>query len=226
MRTRNFRTSILAGAGAVALAAGVIVPGIASADSGSLGSLTGQPTATETGTKTFTEPGKYKIAATGYDNCTVKFELNSLYDEYVPNYRADYRVDAEDTVFNKVYRPVVGSNQVIVDAIKGRDNPYDIALETDTVDLTEARTVPSAADDSETTELAGVAPNEDGKHTVSFGVYQGPEGTSVSPERVEVQVTGCPTTGTGSMDFGSLDFGSLDLFGSLGSTEAEDKAAA
>lgn len=205
---------MIAGAGAVALAGAMIAPGIASAE-GSLGSLGGEPTAGETAT--YTETGQYEISATPYDNCTVKFEIVDLWTDYPndgePNFRADYQVDGEDFTFNEVYRPVVVSNQSIYDAIENRPNSYDIALNTATVNLTEARTVPDSEDVSETAQAPGVEANADGTHTVTFGVYQGPSGNDYT-ETVQVTVTGCPTTDDDA-DEGNGSLGSLDLFGSL-----------
>lgn len=218
---RTFRNSMLAGAGAVALAAGVIAPGVASADS--LGSLGSSDEGGSGGTATITVDGRYELSATGNNDCTVDFELNSLWEDYQgtsggPYFRADYQVDDEDHTFNSVYRPVVVSAQNTYDAITNRDNPYDIGLNTAAVDLTEARTVPDADDISKTVDLPGVAANADGTHEITFGVYQGPNGNDYDKTKT-VTVTGCPTAEEEA--FGSL--ASLDVFGSLGSLLSTDE---
>ena len=163
--------------------------------------------------------GRYTLSATAYDNCTVAFELTDDWPgDYQPNWRADYRVGDEPAVMpgssrgGETYRPVLGSHQGIEDAIDGR---YDFDTNTATIDLTEPRTVPLYDDPSEETELAGVKPNEDGKHEVTFGVYQGPN-TAKSGEYsfdTSVTVEGCPMIEDEGF-LGSV-VGSLDVFGSL-----------
>lgn len=171
--------------------------------------------------------GRYTLTATAYDNCTVAFELvNDWPEGYTPNWRADYRVDEEDPVMTgssrggDTYRPVLGSNQKIEDAIQNRANPYDFATGTVTVDLTEARTVPQYDDPSQVKELPGVEANEDGKHEITFGVFQGPN-TAASGEYsfdTTVTVEGCPlANGDDEKDAGLIGslVGSVDVFGSL-----------
>ena len=167
--------------------------------------------------------GRYTMTATAYDNCTVAFELvNDWPEGYTPNWRADYRVDQEDPVMpgssrgDKTFRPVLGSNQKIEDAINDRANEYDFATGEVTVDLTEPRTVPQYDDPSQVKELPGVEANEDGKHEITFGVYQGPN-TAASNEYsfdTSVTVEGCPMVEDDEGFLGSV-VGSLDVFGSL-----------
>ncbi|WP_024794514.1 hypothetical protein [Tomitella biformata] len=197
---RAFRTPLLAGVGAVALAGSLIFPGIAGA------------------AEPIVEPNRFEIAATDNGDCTATFELTDLSDGR-SNWRADYRVDGEDANFNisaprPAYRPVVVSNQAIADAIAGRANPYPVAANEATVDLTESRIVPTANTD-EVKTLPGVERNETGTHEVEFGVYQGGvlHTDDIYQKVVTITVTGCPTTEDGSDSpdsiFGSLGGGSL-----------------
>lgn len=172
---------------------------------------------------------RYTLSATAYDNCTVEFTLEDQWEEYggpdhdgLPGWRADYQVGDEDPVMvgssrgDSTYRPVVGGNQGIADAIANRDNPYDFDANNALVDLTEDRIVPDGDDVSETVIRDGVEPNDDGTHEVTFGVYQGPN-TSASGQYsfdTTVTVTGCPIT---EDEDSSGPLGSLDLFGSLSS---------
>lgn len=216
---RTFKSSMLAGIGAVALAGAFVAPGIASAEAagplGSLGSLGSEPEATESGTQVITSDNNFKLSATGYNNCTVEFTLENLRASgNTPNWRADYRVDGEDPSMEReirdVYRPVLTNSQETYDAIEKRDNSYDIDLNEVTIDLTADRTVP--VDNTDVAIAPGVAPNADGVHEVTFGVYQGPGLGNDQPEynaQKTVTVTGCPT----ESPLGSL--GSLDVFGSI-----------
>ncbi len=223
---------MLAGIGAVALAGAFVAPGVAAAaPSSSLGSLGSSPEATEAEvveTETITYEGKFDLTATGYDNCTVTFELTNLWEDYPgtaggPNWRTDYQVDDESPSIERdirdVYRPVLTNSQATKNAIDARENPYEIALGETTVDLTAERTVPLSNDD--VTTVPGVESNADGEHTVTFGVYQGPGlGNALDEynDTKSVTVTGCPTADDAT---GSL--GSLDLFGSLGSLFGTEK---
>lgn len=172
------------------------------------------------GTSLNDEP-RYTMTATAYDNCTVAFTLSDDWPgDYQPNFRADYRVGEEAPVMpgssrgDETYRPVLGSNQAVADAIENRPNEYNFAANEDTVDLTADRVVPDYENTSEVTTLPGVAPNEDGTHVITFGVYQGPDTAAHGYYSFDttVTVTGCPTT-EDEDDSGPL--GSLDVFGSL-----------
>lgn len=159
------------------------------------------------------EEPRYTMTATAYNDCTVDFTLTDDWPgEYVPNFRADYRVGDEAPVLpggsreGPTWRPVLGSNQGIADAIAGRDNPYDFAANEATVDLTEPRTVPQYGNPNLVTELPGVEPNETGTHVITFGVYQGPDTASHGyySFETEVTVTGCPVIEEEDSDTGSL----------------------
>lgn len=180
---------------------------------------------------------RYTLSATTYDNCTVVFTLEDQWEQYggpnsdrLPGWRADYRVGEEDAVLPAgssrgapTYRPVVVGNDTIANAIKGRDNPYDIAANEATVDLTKDRIVPDAEVISQTVIRDGVEPNDNGEHVVTFGMYQGPN-TAASNQYsfdTNVTVTGCPITKDDEVDdgdeAGKSPLGSLDIFGSLSS---------
>lgn len=179
---------------------------------------------------------RYTLSATAYDNCTVAFTLVDGWGDDYPTegkragWRADYRVGAEDAVMPAgssrgapTYRPVVVGNDTIANAVQGRDNPYDIAANKATVDLTKDRIIPDAEDVSQTIIRDGVEPNDDGRHVVTFGMYQGPN-TATSglySFDTDVTVTGCPTTEDDEVDdgdeAGKSPLGSLDVFGSLSS---------
>lgn len=184
---------------------------------------------------------RYTLSATSYDNCTVVFTLDDQWEQYggpdsdrLPGWRADYRVGEEDAVLpagssrgGPTYRPVVVGNDTIANAIKSRENPYDIAASEATVDLTKDRIVPDAEDINQTVILDGVEANDDGQHVVTFGMYQGPN-TAASGQYsfdTTVTVTGCPITEDDEVDDGGDDdgktgkspLGSLDVFGSLSS---------
>lgn len=229
---RNTRIGALLASATLASATILGGAGIASAQESSPG--TDAPTEVDTasivmkanGSEDEDAAGRYTLTATAYDNCTVAFELvNDWPEGYTPNWRADYRVDQEDPVMpgssrgGVTYRPVLGSNQKIEDAIKDREHPYDFATGKVTVDLTETRTVPQYDDPSLVTELPGVEANEDGKHEITFGVYQGPN-TAASGEysfNTAVTAEGCPLAEDeegGAGLIGSL-IGSVDIFGSL-----------
>lgn len=172
--------------------------------------------------------GRYTMTATAYDNCTVAFELTNDWPEgYTPNWRADYRIGEEEPVMvgssrgEGTWRPVLGTNPATEAAIEARTNPYDFATNTATVDLTESRIVPKYEDTSQVKTLPGVAENEDGKHEITFGVYQGPNRAASNEYSFDTSVTveGCPTI-EDEVDenndglLGSV-VGSLDVFGSL-----------
>lgn len=180
---------------------------------------------------------RYTLSATAYDNCTVVFTLEDQWEEYggpdhdgLPGWRADYRVGEEAAVMpagssrgTPTYRPVVVGNDTIANAIKGRDNPYDIAANEATVDLTVDRVIPDAEDVDQTVTRDGVEPNDDGEHVVTFGMYQGPNSAASGQYSfdTDVTVTGCPTTEDDEVDdgdeAGKSPLGSLDVFGSLSS---------
>lgn len=165
---------------------------------------------------------RYTMTATAYNDCTVDFTLSDDWENYpvenrLPNFRADYRVGDEAPVMpggsreGPTWRPVLGSNQGIEDAINGRDNPYDFGTNETTVDLTEPRIVPAYEDASETTVRPGVEPNEDGTHVVTFGVYQGPDTAAHGYYSFDTTVTvqGCPTLEGDTEDDQDSDNGSL-----------------
>lgn len=225
---RNTRIGAIIASSALASATILGGAGIASAQSASL--APGAPAEVDTASIVMkaqnsddvNADGRYTMTATAYDNCTVSFELvDDWPDDYTSNWRADYRVNQEDPVMqgssrgDETYRPVLGSNQTIEDAINGRTLPYDFATSEVTVDLTESRTVPDYEDPSKVVALPGVEPNEDGTHKITFGVYQGPS-TADSGEysfNTSVTVEGCPTAEDDGL-IGSV-VGSLDVFGSL-----------
>ncbi|GAA4820656.1 hypothetical protein GCM10023353_30800 [Tomitella cavernea] len=212
---------MLAGIGAVALAGAFVAPGVAAAaPSGSLGSLGSSggegaaPEATETGVVSYSPDERVTVAATGYDNCTIDFTLGAKNSDAI-NWVADFRVDGEDAKidggegeFFDVYRPVV-TNQA--DAAQALNDKYsdkygwNVAVDENTVNLDDL----------------GIAPTEDGTHTVTFKMYRGsPAGGWAAAEEKgwagPVTVTGCETTAGTAL-------GSLDLFGSLGSLFGTEK---
>ncbi|MDN5757046.1 MAG: hypothetical protein L0H59_00725 [Tomitella sp.] len=197
----------------MALAGAMIAPGIASAE-GSLGSLGGEPTVV--GTDNHEEAGLVKFAATGYDNCTVHFSMEDLTGDQDGRWMLQYRVDQEAPNLTKgetggAY-PVVDTYRPAVTTVEGRPEAakYQLAMDEVTIDLNDSRSVPSEMSSIGATtkvkDLAGVAPNADGKHTVTVDVY----GRTIVQEKISVEVTGCPT---------DSPFGSLDVLGSLGSIE-------
>ena len=159
-------------------------------------------------TDTVTWEDNYTMTATAVGECKVEFTLESGYDDNYGNWRGDYRVGEEPPITapgpnervgnrGETYRPVIGSNQGIADAIKDRgDKAYDFGTGTVTVDLREPRTVPYAdGDPDEVYTLPGVEANETGEHVISFGVYQGPPAYDAEIYNTdgEIVVTGCPT---------------------------------
>ncbi len=211
---------MLAGIGAVALAGAFVAPGIAAAaPSGSLGSLGASPEATEaeaTGTVTYSPDERVTVTATGYDNCTVDFTLDAKNSDAI-NWVADFRVDDEDAKidggegeFFDVYRPVVTNQADAAQALNdkyGDKYGWDVAVDENTVNLDDL----------------GIAPTEDGTHTVTFKMYRGsPAGGWAAAEEKgwagPVTVTGCTTTGGDDAGLGSLG-----LFGSLGSLFGTEK---
>lgn len=171
-------------------------------------------------TDTVRSEGNYIMTATAFDNCTVQFTLQTERDEDYGNWRGDYQVNDEPPITEpgsdpsvgnrgETYRPALGSNQNIEEAI---DGTYDFGTRDVMVDLTEERRVPDFAGGAET--LPGVEANENGEHIINFGVYQGPPGYTedIYNTNGSVTVTGCPTT-EDEDDSGPL--GSLDVFGSL-----------
>lgn len=167
-------------------------------------------------TDTVVSEGNYTMTATALGDCQVEFTLESEREDNYGNWRGDFRVNSEDPITDgggsrdEVFRPVIGSNQGIEDAIEDREEPYDFGTGEVIVDLAEERTVPDFEDGAYS--LPGVEPNESGEHTVNFGVYQGPAGYTeegnVYNTDGEITVYGCETEG-------GLGLGSLDVFGSI-----------
>lgn len=172
----------------------------------------------ETDTVTVNSEGNYTMTATALGDCQVEFTLESEREDNYGNWRGDFRVNNEDPITapgsdssvgnrGETFRPVVGSNQGIEDAIEN-DLNYDFETGEVIVDLSEDRTVPDF--EGGTTNLSGVEPNESGEHTVTFGVYQGPVGYTEDVYNTDGEITvyGCETEG-------GLGLGSLDVFGSI-----------
>lgn len=207
---RTFRTSVLAGAGAVALAAGVIAPGVASA--GSLDSLGSSEAAPEVvASANFTvegSDGDAKVTAEATEACTVDFTLDAKQGDasnWVVQYRvddADPKISSEDGEFYSVFNPVVANHEDDAEALNenyGDEYGWDVGVGEQSVDL------------------SGVEASEDGTHDVKFWIYRGmPKGgwdSDNAQQTGTVEVTGCPTAEEEA--FGSL--ASLDVLGSLGS---------
>lgn len=159
-------------------------------------------------TDTITSDGNYTMTATAIGECKVEFEFESLRGDTRANWRGDYRVGDEDPITQvedvnpaygnrgTTYRPVITNDEGTAEAIADRDNPYPFAAGTAIVDLAEARDVPDfeSAAAAETRTLQGVGANENGEHTITFGVYQGPAryDSGAYDEVGEIIVTGCP----------------------------------
>jgi len=212
---RTFKSSMLAGIGAVALAGAFVAPGIASAEAagplGSLGSLgssntEGPAAPAKTDTKSIQPDSRLKVTATAYDNCTVEFNMEATDSDNV-NWVVDYRIDGEEATidaegkgeFFDVYYPVVTNQEDVAASLNaGYDGKYDVGVGEKTVDLS---------------QLERIAPTADGSHTVEFKLYRGsPVGgwdADSARQTGEITVTGCPT----ESPLGSL--GSLDVFGSI-----------
>ncbi len=201
---RNLRVTLLAGAGAAALAGGVIAPGVAGAAGAS--------------THTISPDERVSVTATADDaECTVDFVMDAI-DSENANWVADYRVDDEepnipnpDDEFFHVYNPVVTNQQHVADALN--DAGYIVGLDNSTVDL------------------SGYGP---GEHTVTFKLYRGPSAGNWTEDekKTGTVVIDCPgdegpgeeEPGDDTGSLGSLgelgDPGSLDLLGSLEDTES------
>lgn len=184
----------------------------------------GTAMAQETDTATVTSEGNYTMTATAIGDCQVEFTLESLRGDDYGNWRGDFQVNGEDPLAapgsnpevgnrGETFRPVIGSNQSIADAIAERENPYDFGTSTVTVDLTDNRTVPNFDELTETMTLDGVQANDTGTHTVNFGVYQGPPGydAEIYNTNGQITVTGCPTTDDAPIG----DNLSAEIFGAL-----------
>lgn len=195
---RNLRVALLAGAGATALAGGVIAPGIAGAADAS--------------TDTISPDDRVSVTANATDaDCTVDFLMDADADDDA-NWVADYRVDDEEPTipnagdeFFHVYNPVVTNQQHVADSLNSMEGQdYKVGVGDSTVDL------------------SGYGP---GEHTVTFKLYRGPSAGSWTEDQKETGsvVIDCPgEEGSGSL--GSLDelgdLGSLDLLGSMEGTES------
>lgn len=183
--------------------------------------------ADDPGTDTIVSEGNYSMTAKDLGNCQVEFTLDSHRVDDYGNWRGDFRVDEGDPLTTVeeldssygnrgvTYLPVITSSQGTADAVADREYPYDFDAHQTVVDLTKDRTVPNLEDAPNETEIRdGVEANENGEHTVNFGVYQGPvaQSTDAYNKKGEVTVTGCPTTAT---DLPELSSGSSDIFGLL-----------
>lgn len=199
---RNLRVPLLAGAGAAALAGGVIAPGIAGAADAS--------------TDTISPDDRVSVTATADDDeCTVDFVMDAI-DSENANWVADYRVDEEEPTipsagdpFFHVYNPVVTNQQAAAEALNGMEGQdYKVGVGTATADL----------------RGYGL-----GEHTVTFKLYRGPSAGNWTEDEKQTGsvVIDCPGDEGPDDDTGSLgslgelgDLGSLDLLGSLEDTES------
>lgn len=197
---RTLRTALLAGAGATALAGGVIAPGIAGAAPGDAG--------------TISPDDRVSVTATATAECTVDFEMNTT-DSENANWVADYRVDDEQPTipstgdpFFHLYNPVVTNQQHVADSLNEREGQdYSVGV------------------DDATADLKGYGP---GKHRVTFKLYRGPSAGNWTEDQKQTGtvVLDCPDdeTGDDTGGLGSLgelgDPGSLDVFGSLEAAES------
>lgn len=207
-----------AAVGTVALAGGLIAPGIANA-------AEGDPPAAPGDTVTVGADDRVKMSATGNNDCTVDFTITDEHGPYkgadgadkVPNWTGHYQVDDEAHTLPGVYRPVVTSSPAVMEA-----GPlWDLELDSATVNLKDERRVPAPAEEaggpSTFTTLPGVNGEVD-EHVITFNVYRGIAFNLGEDEKGSVTVTGCETADEDETN-GSLDFGSIDFGSSLGSQE-------
>ncbi|WP_248499710.1 hypothetical protein [Tomitella gaofuii] len=172
----------------MALAGGIIAPGIASAADGGT-------------TDSISPDSRVTVSATGNDDCTVDFTLKAT-DSDTANWVADYRVDGEDPTiestgdaFFNVYHPVVTNQKDAAEALNGlEDHDYNVGVNTQQVDL------------------SSYGP---GEHTVTFKLYRGPSAGNWGDE--EKQTGEITVTCADDQEDGTGSLGSLDVFGSLGS---------
>lgn len=192
---RTFRTSMLAGAGAVALAAGVVAPGIA-------GASTGQG------------PSNITFAATDNGDCTATFTITNHVNIGGDWAKVNYWVGADAPERAPDFGDNRGSDGAVMadpafenadgDEFEPyRDGGYHWGLESveteETVDFSEYASEPQGP-------RAG-----EGEVNIAYR-FTGVDTKDYDNSLEKLIVTGCDT---GSGATGSL--GSLDLFGSLGS---------